>query len=340
MSTNNTFTKIFIIIIYTILLFSCKESDGITNQDNNDTSTIVGQMGQLSLSGISIIDKTENPIVLRGMSLFWSQGAPNYYNEETIKWLRDDWKCTVVRTAMGVESGGYLENPEIEYNIITTVIDACIKLGIYVIVDWHDHHAEDHLESAKVFFGRISKDYGSYPNIIYEIYNEPLNISWGTTLKPYAESVINVIRENDPDNLIIVGTPNWSQDVEKVIGNRILDDNVLYSLHFYTGSHRESLRAKAIKAISAGIPLFVSEFGISEASGNGIIDLNETNLWATFMDENNLSWCNWSVTNKDETSAILHPSTASLSGWEISELSEAGVIIRDYLIRMNESIFD
>jgi endoglucanase len=335
---NNTF--LILILISLFFVINCTDSDNITNEQIDESENIVEKFGQLSLSGTSIVNENSEPIALRGMSLFWSQWAPNYYNEETIKWLRDDWKCTIVRAALGVESGGYLDNPEIEYAKVTRVIDACIKLGIYVIVDWHDHHAEDHLESAKIFFGQISKSYAEYPNIIYEIYNEPLNVSWVSVLKPYSESVISVIRENDPDNLIIVGTPNWSQDVDKVIGNKIQDDNVLYSLHFYTGTHKEWLRTKAKNAMSAGIPLFISEYGISESSGNGIIDLNETNLWVNFMEEKNLSWCNWSVANKDETSAILLSSTSSISGWEIEDLSEAGIIIRDYIIRMNDPLFE
>jgi endoglucanase len=330
--------KLFVLTLFVVLL-SCSDSEGINENENSD-NTIVGKYGQLSISGNSIINEKGNQIALRGMSLFWSQWAPNYYNKETIQWLRDDWKCTIIRAAMGVESGGYLENPELEYFNVKTVVDACIELGIYVIIDWHDHHGEDHLESAKIFFNRISAEYGSYPNIIYEIYNEPLDVSWNNVVKPYAEEIISTIRKNDPNNIIIVGTPNWSQDVEDVIGNRVLDPNTAYSLHFYTGTHREWLRSKAAQAILGEIPLFVSEWGISEASGNGNIDLNETNLWTDFMESTDLSWCNWSVTNKDETSAILLPSTTSLSGWKVNELSEAGVIIREYLIKMNSDIFD
>jgi len=274
------------------------------------------------------------------MSLFWSQWAPDYYKEETIKWLRDDWKCTVIRASMGIESGGNLENPGVEYQKITEVIDACVKLGIYVVVDWHDHHAEDHLEESKVFFNNISSTYNYYPNIIYEIYNEPLAVSWSNVIKPYAESVINTIRNNDSNNVIVDGTPNWSQNVDDVINNRISDENTAYSLHFYTGTHRQMLRDKADKAISAGIPLFVSEWGLSEATGNGDMDMIETNLWTEYLELNNLSWCNWSITNKDETSAVLLSSTTSLSEWSIDELSEAGNIIKDYLVRMNSEIFD
>jgi len=330
----------FITSILFILVLSCENSDGITSQEKNKNSTIVEKFGQLSISGSDLVDKNSNIIVLRGMSLYWSQWAPNYYNEETIKWLRDDWKCTVVRVAMGIEEGGYLQNPASEYQKITTVIEACIKLGIYVIVDWHDHHGEDHLESANSFFHNISLAYGNYQNIIYEIYNEPLDVSWVNVLKPHSEIIISTIRKNDPDNIIVVGTPNWSQDVDDVLGVAIEDDNVCYSLHFYTGTHRDWLRKKADQAMFGGVPLFVSEWGLSEANGNGNIDITETNLWTDFMELKNLSWCNWSLTNKDEVSAVLIPSTSSIAGWSEDELSEAGKIIRDYLIRMNTELFE
>jgi endoglucanase len=332
--------KKFIIIIFMALLLSCENSGGITDYEENGNTTIVGKYGQLSISGSNLVDKNGDIVELRGMSLFWSQWGADFYSEKTIKWLRDDWKCTIIRASMGIESGGYLENSETEYRKIRNVIEACIKLGIYVIVDWHDHNAENHLEASKSFFNLISSEYGDYPNIIYEIYNEPLAVSWSNVVKPYSETIINSIRANDVDNIIIVGTPNWSQDVDNVINNRIQDNNVAYSLHFYTGTHRQWLREKAYKSIQAGIPLFVSEWGLSEANGNGNIDMTETNLWIDFVEQNNLSWCNWSIINKDETSAALNNSTTSLSGWSQDELSESGKIIRDYLVKMNSGIFE
>ena len=134
---------------------SCENSAGTTEQTMED-STIVDKHGQLSINGTSLVDKNGEKIALRGMSLFWSQWGGNYYNEETIKWLRDDWKCTVMRVAVGIENGGYLDNQYEEYQKATTVINACIKLGIYVIVDWHDHRAENHLNEAISFFNNIS----------------------------------------------------------------------------------------------------------------------------------------------------------------------------------------
>lgn len=328
----------FIILFILILTLSCSNSEGITNQSNSDSS-FVQKHGQLSISGTNLVDSNGEIIVLRGMSLFWSQWGGDYYNANTLKWLRDDWKCKVIRLAMGVEGGGYLENSYNEYQKITGAIDACIDLGIYVIIDWHDHHAESHQNESINFFDNISSKYGNQPNIIYELYNEPLAVSWNKIIKPYAESVINTIRKNDSKNVIIVGTPNWSQDVDNVINNRIDEPNTAYSLHFYTSTHTDWLRNKAIKAINAGIPLFVSEWGLSEANGTGNINQAESSLWISFLEKYNLSWCNWSLINKDESSAALLPTTTELSGWNENQLTESGKIIREYLIQENSSLF-
>jgi endoglucanase len=273
------------------------------------------------------------------MSLFWSQWAPAYFNEATLKWLSDDWKCTIIRAPLGVEADGYLKNPTIESQKITTVIDAGIKLGIYVIVDWHEERAENHTQEAKAFFNAIASKYGKYPHIIYEIYNEPLNVSWKQVIKPYAEQIINTIRAHAPHNLIIVGTRNWSQDVDDVIGNRIDDPNVLYSLHFYTGTHRQWLRDKATKALAAGIPIFASEWGLSDATAGGTTDQIESAKWLNYLDANNLGSCNWAVNNKNETPSALRPTTTALSGWKSNELSLSGQMVRDYLIQRNSIYF-
>lgn len=333
---------LFILLLsaYILIISGCDKSESNPNAPIETNKTIVEHFGQLKIDGGNIVDQNGSVVVLRGMSLFWSQWGGQYYNKETIKWLRDDWKCTVIRAAMGVEGGAYLDNPEAEFQKVKSAIDACIELGIYVIVDWHDHRAENHLSEAKQFFDRISLEYGNYPNIIYEIYNEPLNVSWNNILKPYSEEIIKTIRANDPNNIIVAGTPNWSQDVEDVISNELEGDNIAYSFHFYSSTHKQELREKAIKAINAGIPLFVTEWGMSEANGNGIIDNVSLNEWADFLDANNLSWCNWSIVNKNETSAALLPTTSAISGWTESELSESGKNIRDYLILMNSELFD
>src|SRR5690606_26569791 len=222
----------------------------------------VEEHGQLRVEGNRLVNQEGRSLQLRGMSFLWSQWIGKYYTYETVKWLRDDWHCNAVRVAMAVEHEGYLANPEREKQKIMEVIDAAIELGIYVIIDWHDHRAEDHLEESVAFFGEMAERYGSHPNIIYEPYNEPLNVPWKTTLKPYHEAVVAEIRKHDADNLIICGTPNWSQDVEDVIGARIDDPNVMYTLHYYAATHKQELRDKALLALEQGIPLFVTEYGL------------------------------------------------------------------------------
>lgn len=328
---------IFTLILLSMIGGSCSTSETETEPKNK---TIVELLGQLKVEGKNIVNKNGEIVTLRGMSLFWSQWGSVYYNEKTIGWLHDDWKCTIIRAAMGIENGGYLENKQLELAKLYRVIAACLDLGIYVIVDWHDHHAEEHLNEAVEFFGTVSSRYGEYPNLIYEIYNEPLDVSWSEVLKPYSESVIAEIRKHDPDNIIAVGTPNWSQDVEDVVEDPIEDDNVVYSLHFYTSTHRQWLRDKALIALAANIPLMATEWGLSESSGTGEIDQIESQRWINFLEQHNLSSCNWSVINKDESSAALLPSTTALFGWDEKELTQSGKMIRDYLISKNSEFFD
>ena len=167
---------------------------------------------------------------------------------------------------------GYVVNRDLEYNKVITVIDACIDLGIYVIVDWHDHHAHENSEEAVLFFKKIATKYGDKPNIIYEIYNEPMQISWEKDVKPYSEKVIKAIREIDPDNIIVIGTPTWAQDVDIASKNPIEGTNLAYSIHFYASSHKQGLRDKAQVALDNGLALFATEYGTCEYTGSGIID--------------------------------------------------------------------
>lgn len=304
---------------------------------SNDT-LIVEKHGQLRVEGNKIVDKNGDPIALHGMSLFWSQWIGKYYNYDCIQWLRDDWKCTVIRASMAVESGGYLTNPETEKAKIMTVIDACIDLGIYVIIDWHDHYAQRHTDQSIAFFEEIASTYNGAPNIIYEIYNEPWgSVSWSDSVKPYADSVVKHIRAINPDNLILVGSPNWSQDVDVAASNPLLYDNIAYTLHFYAAEHKQWLRTKATTALNKNVALFVSEFGTTKASGTGTIDSAETNIWMQFMTDNKLSWCNWSIADKDETSAALKPGASANGGWLDSDISISGLLIRRKLREAYES---
>ena len=300
-----------------------------------DDSTAVEKHGLLTVTGNRIVDQHGNPVVLRGMSLFWSQWIGKYYNYDCVKWLRDDWHCTVIRAAMAVESGGYLSNPEVEKTKIKTVIDACIDLGIYVILDWHDHNAQNHQDQAIAFFEEIADEYGEYPNLIYEIFNEPLQVSWASVVKPYANAVVDAIRAIDGDNLIVVGTPTWSQDVDVATASPLVQTNIAYALHFYARTHKSSFRNKAMTALNRGYALFVSEFGTCESNGSGEMDVVEVEKWMNFMEYHQISWCNWSIADKEETSAALKPGASETGGWSADQISESGLLIRNYIINGN-----
>ena len=248
--------------------FSCENNDQKNAEITQDIidSSFVTQNGLLTVSGNKIVNKNNKPISLAGNSFFWTNdnwGGERFYNSSTVNWLKTDWNTKIVRAAMGVEDpGGYLDNKQSNKEKLKTIVDAAINEGIYVIIDWHSHNAEDHLEEAKIFFQEMALTYGDYENIIYEIYNEPLNVSWSEVVKPYAIEVIQIIRSIDPDNLIVVGSPEWSQRVDLVAEDPITTfENIAYALHFYTVYHQEWLRDRATYALNNGIPLFVTEWG-------------------------------------------------------------------------------
>lgn len=294
----------------------------------------VAKFGKLSVTNSRMVDSYGVPVQLRGMSLFWSQWIGKYWNANVVKWLAEDWEINIIRAAMGAdESDGWIQKPEVEQKKVETVVDAAINKGIYVIIDWHSHHAENHQADAIKFFKAMAQKYGEYPNVIYEIYNEPLAISWSSTLKPYAEAVVSAIREIDPDNIIVVGTPNWSQDLNVAVDNPISGTNIMYGFHFYASekAHYDNLRKKLTDAIEAKLPVMVTEWGVSEASGNGDFNKDWVADWIKILEDNNLTWCNWSVADKAETSAALMPGANSNGNWKSSELSPSGTYIRSVL---------
>jgi endoglucanase len=293
--------------------------------------TSVAAHGQLKVENGRIVDQHNNPVQLRGMSFFWSQWMGKYYNAKAVDWLVDNWKVTVVRAAMGVRHeetrSGYIYDKS-EALKVQIIIDAAIKRGIYVIIDWHDHYACKNIEESKAFFKEMASRYGKYPNVIYEIFNEPVWDSWKEKVKPYSKAIVQTIREIDPDNLIIIGSPHWCQDIDIAANDPVAGTNLAYSVHFYASSHGEDLRQKTMHAIRKGIAPFASEFGTCLSTGDGFIDSVETEAWFSFMDRYGISWCNWSIADKQETSAALVPGARPTGGWRVGDLTPSGRMIR------------
>lgn len=324
-------------LILCAFLFSCAEKDTRLSVDKKGR-TVVERYGQLQVIGPKLSAADGKPVQLRGISSYGLHFAGKYANEEVIKWLRDDWNMQVWRAAMYTSDGGYLFAPAVKSRVISSV-DAAIKLGVYVIIDWHILHDNNPLanqDKAIAFFSEMAQKYGEYPNVIYEICNEPngQDVTWQDAIKPYAEAVIPAIREYDRDNIIIVGTSTWSQDVDIAAEDPITGyDNIMYTLHFYAGTHGDYLREKTQRAIDKGLPLFVTECGTTQSSGGGGVFEEETLAWFSFLQKHGISWVNWSLTNNGEDSALLayNADRTGKGGWTENELSQSGKFIRRVL---------
>ncbi|MCQ4035122.1 cellulase family glycosylhydrolase [Kaistella montana] len=290
----------------------------------------VQEIGNLQVIGTQLSDQHGKAVRLIGTSFGWSNFHPRFYNAKAVKWLKKDWNVNVVRASMGIEpENAYLQNPNTNKKLIEKVIDGAIKEGIYVIIDWHAHVI--HTKEAKDFFAEMAIKYGKHPNIIYEIYNEPVKDSW-EQVKSYSEEIIAEIRKNDDDNLILVGCPEWDQRIDWVQQNPIKNaKNIMYTVHFYAGTHGQWLRDRTDAALKAGIPVFISESAGMEASGDGKIDDAEWQRYIDWMNEKKLSWITWSISDKKESCSMLLPSAESTGNWKISDLNESGIKTRDYL---------
>ena len=287
--------------------------------------------GKLSVEGTQLVDEKGNPVQLRGLSTHGLAFFPQYVNEAFFGELRQEWKANVIRLAMyTAESGGYCTDGDREYlkDLVRSGVEYAVKQDMYVIVDWHilsDHDPNQNKDAAIDFFAQMSEEFSGYGNVIYEICNEPNGGTTWAEIKSYAEEVIPVIRANAGDAVILVGTPNWSQYVNEAAADPITGyENIMYTLHFYAATHKDDLRNTMTAAIDAGLPVFVSEYGICDASGNGGIDEAQANAWVQVMDQYKVSYVAWNISNKNETSAIIKSTVEKTSGFSWEDLSDSG----------------
>lgn len=284
--------------------------------------------GALSVSGSSLVDKNNEPYQLFGMSTHGLAWFPEYVNEEAFATLRS-WNTNCVRLAMYTsEYNGYCTGGDKEAlkNLVKQGVEFATKQGMYVIIDWHvlnDQNPMTYKDEAKEFFAEMSALYKDRDNIIYEICNEPNGVGW-ESVKNYAQEVIPVIRANDGNAVILVGTPEWCQRVDSAVASPLPFDNIMYTLHFYAATHTDWLRQRAEDAINSGLPVFISEFGMCDASGNGANDFNQAEEWMALIDRYQLSYCCWNLANKAESSSMLNSGCKKTSGWTQEDLSESG----------------
>ena len=298
----------------------------------------VARYGHLRVEGAKLVDQSGEPVQLKGISSTWLNYETAGYAEDkgAMEWLRDNWNMTVFRAAMGVDEGGsYLSYPERERGKVETIVENAIELGVYVIIDWHSHVADARPAQARAFFAEMAEKYGDTPNVLYETFNEPTQQNWATALKPYHETVIASIRSIDPDNIIILGNPRWSQLPIDGARDPIGASNIMYTLHFYTCTHRATLRSDADAAMAAGAAIFVTEWGATNADGglDGIVCADDSIPWLEWMEENKLSWAAWKWDACADASCFVVSGANISDGLQSAEMRGHAELVREWMLR-------
>ncbi|MCR5215524.1 MAG: cellulase family glycosylhydrolase [Lachnospiraceae bacterium] len=286
--------------------------------------------GALQVDGRNLVNSKGETVQLKGVSTHSLTWYPQYVNQESFQSLKE-LGANTIRLAMYTGEGGYCTGAN--QSELKKLVDDGVKytknLNMYCIIDWHilsDNDPNTYKEEAKAFFKEVSAKYKDEEHVIYEICNEPNGGTSWASVKSYAEEIIPVIRANDKDAVILVGTPTWSQDVDQAAKDPItVDDNVMYVLHFYAATHKDDLRNKMVKALESGLPIFISEFSTCDASGNGTVDTASGDAWLEVINQYHISYVGWNLSNKNESSAILKSSVTKTSGYTQSDLTQTGL---------------
>ncbi|MBB2943915.1 aryl-phospho-beta-D-glucosidase BglC (GH1 family) [Actinoplanes lutulentus] len=301
-------------------------------------TTPVAINGQLKVCGTKLCNAQGAAVQLKGMSTHGLQWFPSCYTDSSLDVLANEWNADLFRISMYVQEGGYETNPSGFTSQVNNLVEKATARGLYALIDFHTLTPGDpnyNLERAKTFFREVSAKHASKNNVIYEIANEPNGVSWAQ-IKSYAEQVIPVIRTNDPDAVVIVGSRGWSSlgvsegsTSSEIVSNPVNAANIMYAFHFYAASHKDNYRAEVEKA-AASIPLFVTEFGSVDYTGGGAVDTASTNTWLDLLDRLKISYANWTFSDASEGSAALKPGTCNAGSFSgTGSLTESGALIRN-----------
>ncbi len=308
------------------------EQSGTTANDIARPST----HGELTVQGTQLIGASGQTAQLKGFSTHGLAWFPQYVNQECFTQL-SEWGANVARLAMYThENGGYCTdgNQEELRNLLKQGVEFAAKANMYCIVDWHvlqDLNPNAYLQQAKEFWQWASSEFANASNVIFEICNEPNGSTTWEEVKQYAETILPIIRANAPKKAVLVGTPRWCQQPDLAAANPIADENVMYTLHFYAGTHKEDLRSTLRSVVQGGTPVFVSEYGICDASGNGALDLESANTWTQLMDDLDTSYVCWNLSNKAESSSFIASGCNKTSGFTDEDLTPCGTWIKGML---------
>lgn len=329
--------RFIVLMILLVLLAGCKkpqESEPVT-------------LTALHIEEGKIFNDRKAEVVLRGMSTHGLGWYPRYANANALATLKQQG-ANVIRLAMYSDANeGYLEEP---YNLdfVYMGIENAISQSMYVIVDWHilkDANPLQHQSEAVAFFEEIAAHYGTTPNIIYEICNEPNGDTTWEDIRAYADTVIPTIRKYNEDALIIVGTPEFSTRLDVAMKDPLPYDNLLYAYHKYIDVSKQSIPEYywLEQAVKQNFPVIVSEWGIAYGKDSyqqeltkqkGIQEdslvLEPALQFLTYMQEHSLSWCGWSLSNDPEIHSAIRSDCEKLSGWMEADLTPGGKLMFEH----------
>ena len=307
-----------------------EQSGGSVQQPQKTISGSVSKNGWLQVKGTQLCSESGSPVMLRGMSSHGIQWYTKYASAQSVA-NTASYGANVFRIAMYTAENGYISNTSKVTTAAFSAVDAALSNDMYAILDWHilsDGDPMTYKKQAEKFFAEASARYKDKPGVIYEICNEPNgNVSWSNNIKPYAQDIVNIIRKNSPKSIILIGSGTWSQDILDPAKDPVNGSNIMYTCHFYAGTHGEWLRQRITQARKLGAPIFISEWGTSAADGNGGVYLKQSAEWLDFLEKNGISWVNWSLCDKSESSAALRPGTSATAKWTQSDLTESGKFV-------------
>lgn len=325
------------------------------------TESIVAKTGRLKIDGTNIVSSEDETVVLKGISSFGIEDCEGFFTQDTVKTLAEDWGCDVLRIAItGDENSyGYLDDPDTYFDMVCKICDMCIEQGIYVIVDWdilYSGEYDANKEAAVDFFKRLSTIYSESVNVIYEVNNYPLldeepdedaddeeeeENEWEDKIKPFVSDVVEAIRENSPDSIVIAGVPGRGLELDAVSDSKLDYDNICYGCRFFSGTHRQEQRDMVQEAVDNEVCVFVTEWSYCTDDCKGGIFTQESDRWAEFLDENNISWCNAAIGSKNgnDTNALLMnsdkytPEQIHSGHWPDGLISKSGLYARDQFLK-------
>ena len=298
--------------------------------------------GRLQVVNGKLCSESGEPVMLRGVSVNGLITSESFLNPALFEELARNDGVNLFRLAMytyGVGIVGYCTKGDKDRHKkdIADGVELAKNEDMYAIIDWHilnDGDPNTYIDDAKLFFAEMAETYRDHNNVLYEICNEPNKVDW-PAVKRYAEEIIPIIREKDPDSVIIVGNPDWSKDLGSVAADPLEYDNILYTLHFYSATHGENYREMTERLSKQGLPIFVTEFGVTAASGGLPRDLESADKWIELLEQEGISYCMWALSKAPEACSAIRMNVLKYSGFEWEDYTDTGKWLLETLKKYN-----